>query len=198
MGFLDFIFSTAARKGAEQSNNEIKFDNFVPKAKDKNILTVIPQCKYEESGWFGNYTVDINEVTKGNKNVSYMHLDVAYLELYDYLVKKEIIIKKFGAVFVITFDSIYTINEKSIEISTLSKIIKKENPDYPKILKCYTIDYKKLSELLKNYKYDYTDEIRDPIGIITDQKNKKSPNKGGKKNIKHKKNKTKKRTLIKF
>jgi len=180
MGFFDFLFLDAARKGIEKSNNEIKFDNFVPQARKEEFLTLIPQCKIQESGMFGNYTRDID---MENKLIKGANLDLAHLDLYDYLVKKNVITTSTRVGIIFSFDSTYTINKDKISVSDLKQLIKKENSDFPKLLKCYNINYEKLSDFLKNYDYKLIDEAK---ALLPGDK------KGGKRK-KHKKNKTKRR-----
>jgi hypothetical protein len=107
--------------------------------------------------------------------------------LYDYLVTKNIItVKKDDATSIFTWKSAYIINTDLIDTPNLIELIKKENPDFPKLLKCYKIDHQKLSDFLKNYNYNFVDQVT----VIT---------KGGKrKNKKIRKNKTKKRRNTKF
>jgi hypothetical protein len=104
-------------------------------AKDKKILTLLNNCETEPRS--------ITDV---------------YVDLYDHLVKKNIITTKVGAASLWSWDSIYTINKALIEESDLRKLLKKE--DLPKAFKCYTINYEQLSKLLKNYNYNFTDEVK--------------------------------------
>jgi hypothetical protein len=88
MAFLGEMFAIgAADKAIEKSNNEIRYENFIPQAKKTTILTLIPNCQIQKPGYFS---------------------DDVYFELYYYLVKKNVIKKKqvlfqclLGAVFLL-------------------------------------------------------------------------------------------------
>ena len=82
-----------------------------------------------------------------------------------------------------TWDSVYTIDQESIDIKTLETKLSKKNTDFPIQLNCYNINYKELSRFLHDYKYAELDEV----DIIV--KN------GGSKNKKKNKYKTKKRKI---
>lgn len=170
---LDIFAITVVSKTVEKSNNEIKFDNFVGQAQSSGILKLKPNCTIKEPGFlYGNKDVKIED--------SYIYIKPAYLKLYDYLVEKNIITKKLGMSSFFTWDSIYTIDKTLIGEDKLQDLLSIEkNTDFPILLKCYNINYTELSKFLNEYKNSPTDEIR-------------AYTKGGKrKNIKHKKNKTK-------
>jgi len=85
------------------------------------------------------------------------------------LIKKRFIVAKVGGATLWTWDQIYTINEKiqvmppTIVSQKLSKLLKKDNPDFPALLQCYRINYDVLADLLKNYKYNGMNEV--PLSI---------------------------------
>jgi hypothetical protein len=55
--------------------------------------------------------------------------------------------------------------------------IKSTNEDFPKILNCYTIQFDKLSKLLKNYQYNPLDDYKMIAKIIQPNKSKINSNK---------------------
>ena len=145
----------AANKAIEKTGNQIKFENFVQQAKDKGVLTKIDGCKPEQNGLFG---------------ASFVGIDDAYLELYNYLIKKNIIKSTAGAASLVTFDSIDTINKDLIKESDVKRLVDKDNKDFPKSLKCYTIHHTKLSDFLEGYKYSATNELKVIRGLASSKR----------------------------
>jgi hypothetical protein len=123
-------FLIGADKAVEQKTNQIKFTNFVAQAKSRNILTPISGCKIK------SFNLGISE--KFHKH--HMNLN-AYTELYQYLIKKKIINQKLGKASFWTWDYIQTINPDLIKTDTLHELIKKEDINFPTLLKCYNINY---------------------------------------------------------
>lgn len=183
----DLFFMEAERKVAETVNNEIKIENFEIQAKQKNIMKIKPQpCKSKMWGLF-EYNVDHN------------YLNHSYGELFNYLVKKEIIISKIDLATYFTADFVYTLPTPFIDKKEFQTRMNDKNKDYPELLKCYEIDNNILYDLLKNYKYNLKDEyegIGQELGEIFKKKSrsrtrsiKRSIKKGGKGKTRNKKNK---------
>lgn len=147
--FLAEMFAIeAVAKGAEKINNEIKFENFIGQGKEIKILKARSKCKHNVYGF--------------SYNVVPMYIESAYLDLYDYLVKKEIIKQKIGYEALITADQVHTVNpdKRVLEPKNIKKLINPSNPDYPALLKCYHIDYNKLSNYLLDYEHAVLNEVK--------------------------------------
>jgi hypothetical protein len=147
--FLAEMFAIeGVAKGTEKINNEIKFENFIGQGKEVKFLKARSKCKYKVYGI--------------SYNVVPMYIESAYLDLYDYLVKKEIIKQKIGYEALITADQVHTVNpdKRVLEPKNIKKLINPSNPDYPELLKCYHIDYNKLSNYLLNYEHAVLNEVK--------------------------------------
>ena len=63
-----------------------------------------------------------------------------------------------------TLDNVYIINEDLINQPKLNKLLEElinpNNNDYPELLRCYSLNYNKLSELLKTYSYGFINEAQ--------------------------------------
>ena len=150
----DIFFMEAEAKIAESINNEIQLENFELQAKEKNIMELKPTpCKSKIWGLF-EYTVDHNNLT------------FCYADLFNYLVKKEIIISKIDVGTFFTANFVYTLPQPFIDQKEFQKRMNLTNSDYPEILKCYTIHESKLYNLLKNYKHNLTDEYVRKVQIL--------------------------------
>jgi hypothetical protein len=141
--FLGQMFAIeAGNRLTEKINNEIKFENFIGQGKEVGFLNVIKDCKHKVYGM--SYKVDHTT-----------NIEPAYLDLYDYLVKKQIIKSKFGLETLITADQVHIVNpDKSVlQPKNIKMLINPNNSDYPALLKCYHIDYNKLSNYLIKYEH---------------------------------------------
>jgi hypothetical protein len=173
MDFLsDFIWGTAQEKAVGVVNQELKPENFInqdddPKHPEDHILTKNSNCK------------------ESDKNQ-------AYYELYEYLVKKEIINRKLNVFFFFSGLPTETINKELISkdilsnTTTLTKLIKINEIDEKTNLQCYNINYTNLSKFLTNYTYE-VNQAADEYAVVG-----KIGKNGGKRNIKRK-NKTKRK-----
>lgn len=147
--FLANMFAIeAVGKGAEKINNEIKFENFIGQGKEVKFLKTRSKCKHKAYGM--SYMVEPN------------YIESAYLDLYDYLIKKEIIKQKIGYEALITADQVHTVNpdKKVLEPKNIKKLLNPNNSDYPTLLKCYHIDYNKLSNYLINYEHGALNDFK--------------------------------------
>jgi hypothetical protein len=153
----DLVEDEVTDQAAAKYNNEIRFDNFIVQALQSNLLTKNnPSCKREQNpSWW--------DWLQGNQNLETITEEdylkyVVYLEFFDFLVKKEIIKRKLGFLsFLAVYDYIYNVNNELIETGKLQELLKRDDPDFPKSLLCYNINYYLLSKFLKNYKYNHTD-----------------------------------------
>jgi hypothetical protein len=124
--FFSFFETVVENKAAENIGNEITFVNFMSQAMSNEIMTK-DKC---------------NDNNISDKD--------AYLNLYDYLVKKNIIISKNTYSFFFTGSSSYNVNPDKTNQSDIENALKKKELELPS-LKCYTISYSRLSILLKKY-----------------------------------------------
>lgn len=137
MSFWSFLGVAAADAAVEGSENQITFENFIVQAKKRNVLSSKPDC--------------------GGKKPN----GDDYLTLYDALVDAKVIVNNATKGSLWTWTSSYTISTSiSLEANSLQSVLKKkQSSEYTKLTQCFTVDFAKLSDMLKTYKYDPSDQI---------------------------------------
>ena len=131
---LGFLGTVLFDKGVEKGTNQIKFDNFTVQASEKKIMKFKQTCPK---------TSDLG--------------DAIYMNLYDYLIKKEIITSNIKGLSALTFDTINNINQDKLKTLDGFKGILS---DFSTIFPCYDIDMAGLFKFLKEYKYNASDEAK--------------------------------------
>jgi hypothetical protein len=141
--FTGFVAVEATNAVAEKVGNQITFENFIVQAKNLKILKIKLNTNTENT---------CNKLQLNDINVK----KDAYLELYDCLIEKNIITSKLGLATLFTWWTVYTVNNKLTNIDNIKNLLK--NINYP-LLKCYSIDYEKLSKFLKSYTHNTMNRI---------------------------------------
>jgi hypothetical protein len=149
VNFAEFLVADiAANEAYNKSTNQIAFDNFMAQAYKQNILQ-----QYKKGcikGIFGSYD-----------DVSGSYNDY-YYQLYCLLIQIKVINGSFSGIQAyFSLDYEYTIDTTKLTIEYLKTNCEttiKNDPKYVS-LNCFTIDYKKLVELLKTYNYQVLDQI---------------------------------------
>jgi hypothetical protein len=149
---------------------KIKMTTFIDEAITRGILIKkVVMCKKTENGWLSSNEVDDNTNIK----------DI-YTIFYNHLVDRGIFKKTTSFTFFLIGDALYTIDPSKI------KEIEIHIGKLPESMKCYSIDYIKLRELLKKY-----EKLPDNISsVLKQKKGGKTQNKRKRKNKGKRKNKT--------
>ena len=125
-----------------EQTRKVKFEVFIKKAKEQNILTLKDKpCDVKSSFWSSKKTYIADD----------SNINDAYIELYNHLIKRGIIYDKPGLKSLINGNKIYNVNTVLIEVEKLSDEI---NKDLPNLLKCFDINYKSLSDFIKSYRHN--------------------------------------------
>lgn len=146
--FLSYLGIEAAGTGIEKTENQITFENFIIQSQELQILKYKPGCIKDFMGR------PMQKSPGGLKPV--------YNVLYDCLVHIGVIEKKTNWGSFLTGSASYTITKDKSKLH--EKYIKMEfsknkSGDFKNIQECYEIHFTSLSNLLKNYKYNTTDQI---------------------------------------
>jgi hypothetical protein len=149
MDFVDDAVGLAGAYGAAavvaDSNNEIKFDNFIYE---------IEQMKNKDK------TFDVFRKKKKALDNCMINRDL-YLVLYDFLVSIGVITSEINGFVIITMETKNTINEEYKKRRALKRKIKENKSKIPKeISDCYFIDSKNLSRFFREYRYDPTAQVK--------------------------------------
>ncbi len=152
------LFQGVGDEVVYKTNNELKFENFVIQAKVNKVLLLkdeTKECIITKPGMlFGTIQYNANDPST-KESV----LTDTYLDLYDYLIKKNIITKEVRAGSFWTWDYVNKVNPALMDIGNLQKILIESDSEYPNTLKCYTVYYDRLSKFLQTYQYSSGDQF---------------------------------------
>lgn len=179
-----FVAEEGVNEGVNKSDNRIAFDNFIHQAREMIILTYKKGCI---KSWTGA------PLDSASTSTHYYNL------LYDLLLDIKVIDSKLDAVagYIEGMPYVYNINPKFVSESYIKTNCEKKIKESSKYseLKCLDINYKKLVQLLKNYKYGIVDKYKvlvNPAGNNINAKHAASKKKRGDKYNKLRKSKRRK------
>jgi hypothetical protein len=136
----DLALWGAVDAGVAKAHNEIEFTNFVGQALPLQILT--SKCP--------NKTPGSDE----------------YLQLYDSLVKNNIIEKKIESASALKWDYLYKINQTALQAN--DALTKLKHPET--LTKCFHVNHAQLLSFLKNYKNQVVDGVHAVHHVVTTAK----------------------------
>lgn len=171
MSSLEAVGTPAAcDEVAKKMNNEIKFETFVIQAKKNHVLVLKDETKErivtKPGVLFGTILYNAND-----PSVKERVLIDSYLDLYDYLIKKNIITSKVGSESCCTRDHVNVVNPQLSDVTNLQNLLKERNLYYPNSLKCYTLHHDRLSHMLQLYSPEDTVKLHSPKTITHHETN---------------------------